>query len=175
MRERITGGLGRTDRPEDGRYDARQAAGQVAPPPAGTSLAGGPPEAGAATFRSHLTARGALLGMFAMCVAACLLATWRQRDVIAGLGFIAGCVLAPVYGRREALLHVVISVPVVFLAAEIVAQSVAAQGSSGHASALSVLEGTFLTLANVAPWLFGGTVLCIGIAMFRGLPQCVRA
>jgi hypothetical protein len=38
-----------------------------------------------------------------------------------------------------------------------------------------VLEGTFLTLANVAPWLLAGTAICLGIAMVQGLPECVRA
>jgi hypothetical protein len=38
----------------------------------------------------------------------------------------------------------------------------------------SVLEGTVLTLAGVAPWLFAGTIACVVIAMTRGLPDCVR-
>ncbi len=131
-------------------------------------------EARTAPFRSRVTARGALLGLFAICLLACLLAAWRQLDVLAGAGFMAGCVLAPVYARREAMLHVMISVPAIFLLAEIVTQSLTAQGSSSHGSVLSVLEGTFLTLADVAPWLLAGTAVCTGIAMFRGLPQCVR-
>jgi hypothetical protein len=113
--------------------------------------------------------------MFAIYLLACLVATWRQLDMVAGAGFVAGCVLAPVYARREAMLHVVISVPAVFLLAEVVTQALTAQGSSSHGSVLSVLEGTFLTLADVAPWLLAGTALCAGIAMFRGLPQCVRS
>jgi hypothetical protein len=126
------------------------------------------------TFRSRVTARGALLGMFVICLLACLLAAWRQLDTLAGAGFIAGCVLVPVYARREAMLHVMISVPAVFLLAEVVTQALTAQGSSSHGSVLSVLEGTFLTLADVAPWLLAGTALCAGIAMCRGLPQCMR-
>jgi hypothetical protein len=124
--------------------------------------------------RSQLTTRGGLLGLFALCLAACLIATWRQFDLVAGLGFCAGCVLVSVYVRREGLLKVVLSVPVVFLVAEIATQALTAQGSSTHGSALSVLEGTFLTLADVAPWMFAGTAVCLTIAMCRGLPQCVR-
>jgi hypothetical protein len=129
----------------------------------------------AATFRSHVTIRGALLGMFAICLLACLLAAWRHADIVAGLGFVVGGILAPVYARRDALLHIVISAPVIFLLAEVVAQLIAAKGGAGHGSALAVLEGTFLTLANVAPWLLAGTAICLGIAMVQGLPECVRA
>jgi len=103
-----------------------------------------------------------------------MIATWRQIDPLAGLGYCAGCALAAGYVRREALLQVVLSAPVVFLVAEIVTQVLTAQGTSSHGSALSVVEGTFLTLADVAPWLFAGTAGCILIAMRRGLPQCVR-
>src|SRR5260370_9280606 len=66
-------------------------------------------EAGVSAVPSHLTARPvrrarlpagvALLCMLALCLVTCLLAAWRQLDVLAGLGFCAGCVLAPVYAR----------------------------------------------------------------------------
>jgi hypothetical protein len=116
----------------------------------------------------------ALLAMLALCFVTCLLAAWRQLDVLAGLGFCAGCLLAPVYARRGAQLRVAVSAPVIFLLAEIAAQSLTAPGSSGHGSAMLVLEGTVLALAGAAPWLFAGTALCFIIAMFRGLPQCIR-
>jgi hypothetical protein len=112
--------------------------------------------------------------MFAVCLVACLLAAWLHADAIAGVGFVATGILAPVYARQNALLHIVISAPVIFLLAEIVTQLITAPGTSGRSSAISVLEGTFLTLADVAPWLFAGTIVCIGVAMTRGLPQCVR-
>jgi hypothetical protein len=60
------------------------------------------------------------------------------------------------------------------LLAEIIAQVATAQGSSSRGTVISVLEGTLLTLADVAPWLFAGTVICLVAAMVRGLPQCVR-
>ncbi len=128
----------------------------------------------AASFRSHVTKRGALLGMFAVCLVACLLAAWLHADAVAGVGFVVTGILAPVYARQNALLHIVISAPVIFLLAEIITQLITAPGTSGRNSVISVLEGTFLTLADVAPWLFAGTIVCIGIAMTRGLPQCVR-
>jgi hypothetical protein len=125
-------------------------------------------------LRSHVTTRGALLGMFAICLASCQLGAWFHTDVVAGLGFIVTGILAPVYARREALLYIVISAPIVFLLAEIIAQVATAQGSSSRGTVISVLEGTLLTLADVAPWLFAGTVICLVTAMVRGLPQCVR-
>jgi hypothetical protein len=143
-----------------------------------------PSEAGSTAVPSDLTARPArrarlpasvaLLCMLVLCLVTCLLAAWRQLDVLAGLGFCAGCVLAPVYARRAAQLRVAVSAPVIFLLAEIAAQSLTAPGSSGHGPAVLVLEGTVLALAGVAPWLFAGTALCFIIALFRGLPQCVR-
>jgi|SRR5580692_370874 hypothetical protein len=128
----------------------------------------------AATFRSHVTMRGALLGMFALYLLACLPAAWLHADAVAGIGFVVAAILAPIYARRDALLHIVISAPVMFLLAEVITQLLTAQGSSSRGSAMSVLAGTFLALAAVAPWLFAGTVICVGAAMTRGLPQCVR-
>jgi hypothetical protein len=83
-------------------------------------------------------------------------------------------VLAPAYATRQALLEVVAAPPVTFLLAVIIVQVFTAQGDSTHASVQSVLEGTLLALAAVAPWLFVGTVLCVVIAFRRGLLQCVR-
>jgi len=112
--------------------------------------------------------------MFAVCFVSCLLAAWLHLDLIAGLGFCAGCVLATRYTRPGVLLHVVLSLPVIFLVAELVTELITAWGGTGHRTVLSVLEGTLLTLAAVAPWLFAGTTIGFVIAMFRGLPQCVR-
>lgn len=128
----------------------------------------------ATTARSRLTARGAVLVIFAVCLVTCLIAAWLHADVVAGVGFVAAAILAPVYARRDALLHIVISAPVLFLLAEILTQVLTAQGSSSRGSMMSVLEGTLLTLADVAPWLFAGTVACVALAMMRGLPQCIR-
>ncbi len=101
--------------------------------------------------------------MFAICLVACVLAAWLHTDVVAGAGFVACGILAPVYARRDAQLHIVFSAPVVFLLAEIATQLLTAQGGSSRGSAMSVVEGTFLTLADVAPWLFAGTAICVGV------------
>ncbi len=122
----------------------------------------------------RVTARGALVGMFALCFAGSLLAYLLHLEVLIGIGFCAACVLAPTYAVRSALLEVVTAPPVTFLLAVIIMQGLTAQGDSNHASMLSVLEGTLLTLAAIAPWLFAGTVLCVVIAIRRGLPECLR-
>jgi hypothetical protein len=122
----------------------------------------------------RITARGALTGMFAVCLGSSLLAYLLHLEVLVGLGFCAACVLAPAYAVRPALLEVVTAPPVTFLLAVVVVQALTAQGDSSHASVQSVLAGTLLTLAAIAPWLLAGTVLCVVIAIRRGLPECVR-
>jgi hypothetical protein len=67
----------------------------------------------------------------------------------------------------------VIAVPAVFATAEVLAQF-ATQSGGRHGLALPVAGGTLLTLAAVAPWLFAGTAVVVTIALFRGLPRCVR-
>jgi len=37
-----------------------------------------------------------------------------------------------------------------------------------------VVLGSVVTLADVAPWLAAGMILTLVIALFRGLPRCIR-
>ena len=127
----------------------------------------------ATPFPSGLGARGALGGLFGWCVACCLLANWLHLAVIAGLGFCVGSAVAAWFCRPTALLRLVTAVPAVFAVAEVLAQ-LATLGGGRHGLALLVGGGTLLTLAQVAPWLFAGTAVAVLIALFRGLPQCVR-
>lgn len=127
-----------------------------------------------APARSHVTARGAVVAMLGVFLVSDLLASWLHLAVMIGLGYAGACVLAPFFVRRHALLHVVVAPPAIFLVAVIISQVLTAQGTSRHGKAMSVLEGTFLILAAIAPWLFAGTTLGIGAAMTRGLPQSIR-
>jgi hypothetical protein len=113
----------------------------------------------------------AMLGVFFV---SDLMASWLHLAAAIGLGYAGACVLAPFFVRRHALLQVVVAPPAIFLIALVISQVLTAQGTSRHGKALSVLEGTFLTLAAIAPWLFAGTALGIGAATTRGLPQSVR-
>ena len=66
-----------------------------------------------------------------------------------------------------------VSPPLIFLIAVACAESISSS-ATGHSRVLSAAEGTILTLAAAAPWLFGGEALGLVLALFRGLPQCVR-
>ena len=132
------------------------------------------PTAAAALHRVYLTARGALILAFAVCLIGCLIAAWRQLDMVAGLGFCLACLLASALVRPAALPQVVIAPPALFLLALVVSEALTAQGTSSRGSMLSVLEGVMLTLAAVAPWLFGGTAAGVAVAMVRGLPHSFR-
>ena len=123
---------------------------------------------------SYMTVRGALVAMFCIFLLTCLMASWLHIAVLAGFGYAATCVLAPFFVRRHVLLHVIVAPPAIFMASVIITQVLTAQGTSRHGRALSVLEGTLLTLAGIAPWLLAGTALGVGGAMTRGLPECVR-
>jgi hypothetical protein len=121
-----------------------------------------------------MTGRGALLAMLALFLAGNLLAVWLRLQSLAGLSFAAGCVLAACYARRQALLLVITAPPLLFGVALVTVQVLTSPGGTVKASAEAVAEGTFLTLAGTAPWLFGGVIVALIIALARGLPRCVR-
>jgi hypothetical protein len=123
---------------------------------------------------SYVTVRGVALAMFGIFLFCSLVASWLNFGALTGLGYVASCVLAPFLVRRHAQLHVVIAPPAIFMAVVILTQVLTAQGTSRHGRVLSVLEGTVLTLAAIAPWLFAGTVLGAVASATRGLRQCVR-
>jgi hypothetical protein len=99
-----------------------------------------------------------------------LLATWLGWAVLAGLAFVVGCVLAARYAAPSALLTVVVSPPLLFLAAVILVSAVTGPGGLF----MSVVVGSVVTLASVAPWLAAGMVLTVIISWIRGLPGCIK-
>ncbi len=133
--------------------------------------------AGAAqpAFPTRLESAGVLGSLLAAFLASCLLAAWLHNDIVAGLGFCAATCIAARFARPQALLGLVISVPAIFLTAEVVAQLAIEPAFKHHGTLLPVAEGTLLMLAGVAPWLFAGTAAGLVIALCRGLPQCVRS
>jgi hypothetical protein len=131
-----------------------------------------PPEEAGATAR--MTGRGAVLAMFAVFFVTTVLAEVTHLGFFVGIGLAAGCGLAARFARRSALLAVVVSPPLVFLAAVICAESLTSSSASSHSGFLSAAEGTFLTLAAAAPWLFAGVAIALVIALLRGLRQCLR-
>ena len=83
-----------------------------------------------------------------------LVANWLKWGVLAGASFVIGSVAAAWYTRPRDLLAVAVSPPLLFCALVCV-KALTAQG----AVIISAVEGTALTLANVAPWLFAGVIL----------------
>jgi hypothetical protein len=121
----------------------------------------------------RMTSRGALAALAALFLAGNLLAAWLGAGVLPGLAFALGCPLAVAGVARRDLLLILAAPLVLFLAAVLVAQAVTAPGSGVTASAEAVAEGTFLTLAGTAPWLFGGLAAALAVAVYRGLPACL--
>jgi hypothetical protein len=157
------------------RYRTGRPAPARRPPADPWSLeASGAADARLASLPGRMASAGTLVGLLATFLVSCLLAAWLHRNVVGGLGFCAGTCAAARYARREVLLTVVVSVPVVFLAAEVMAQLATLPAGAHRGTPQVVLAGTLLTLAGVAPWLFAGTIAGVAIAMFRGLPRSVR-
>jgi len=99
-----------------------------------------------------------------------LAAAWLGWAVLAGLAFVAGCVLAAWYASPQGLLTVVVSPPLLFLGALVLVNAMT--GSGGLF--LSVVLGSVVMLAGIAPWLAAGMTLTVIIASVRGLPPCIR-
>ena len=138
--------------------------GQLPMPPPGKE-----PEQ-AAGRSARLTGRGAVLIMAGCFLIGLLAAAWLGWGVLAGLAFVAGCVLAAWYASPPSLLTVVVSPPLLFLGAVVLVNAMT--GSGGFL--LSVVLGSVVTLAGAAPWLAAGMILTVIIAWARGLPRCIR-
>jgi hypothetical protein len=180
--DQATDALPAASRPGGRRYSSRSGGrryGHNRQPPGGRAATtwSADRSAGAAdpAFPSRLESAGVLGSLLAAFLVSCLLAAWLHNDVVAGLGLCAATCIAARCARPPSLLGLVVSVPAAFLAAEVVAQLAIEPAFKHHGTLLPVAEGTLLTLAGVAPWLFAGTAAGLVIALFRGLPQCVRS
>ena len=117
----------------------------------------------------RLTGRGAIAGMLLVFFIGVLAADWLHWSPLADASFLIGSAAAAWYTKQRDLLTVAVSPPLLFFIVVICVKALTAAGNE----LLSTVEGTALTLANVAPWLFIGVVLSLIIAWFRGLPRCV--
>jgi Domain of unknown function (DUF6542) len=122
------------------------------------------------TSRIRLTGRGAVMVMLAVFALGQLGASWLGWPVLASVCFILGSAAAVLYVRPGDLLMVTIAPPLLFGITLVGVKAATATGSM----ALSIAEGTAITLAEVAPWLFAGMALTLVIAWARGLRGCVR-
>jgi hypothetical protein len=135
----------------------------MAPPPSKTP--------GQAAGRApRLTERGAVLTMAGCFLIGLLAAAWLGWSVLAGLAFVVGCVLAAWYAAPPGLLTVVVSPPLLLLGALVLVNALT--GSGGVL--FSVVFGSVVMLAGLAPWLAAGMILTVIIALVRGLPRCIR-
>ena len=120
--------------------------------------------------RILLTGRGAVMVMLAVFAVGLLGASWTPWPVLAGAFFLIGSVAAVVYVRPGDLLMVTIVPPLLFGIALLAVKAATASGNV----VLFIAEGVAITMAEVAPWLFAGMVLTLGIAWARGLRECIR-
>lgn len=120
-----------------------------------------------------MTARGAVIAMFSLFFLGMLVAGWLQLGSLIGLSFVAGCVLAARYTKRDGLLTAVVTPPFIFVIALAITQTMSAHADTFRRTLTSAVEGIVLNLASVAPWLFSGVILGIVVATFGGLPRCV--
>ncbi len=116
-----------------------------------------------------LTGRGAVLLMVTVFTIGLLGASWLGWTALAGITFLLGAAAAARYTKRADLLIVAATPPLLFFCALIGVKLVTAAASS----LLSVFGASLLTLASVAPWLFGGMALNLIIGWFRGLSGCL--
>ena len=120
--------------------------------------------------RILLTGRGAVMVMLAVFALGLFGASWTPWPVLAGAFFVIGSVAAIIYVRPGDLLMVTIAPPLLF---GITLLGVKAATATGNV-VLSIAEGTAITMAEIAPWLFAGMALTLVIAWARGLGGCVR-
>ena len=121
-----------------------------------------------ATGRLTLTGRGAILGLFLLLFLGILVSGWLGTGVLADLLFVLGCGAMAWYTKPRDLLSVSVSPPLAFFFACVLAKLITSSGGT------SAAEGTLVTLATSAPWLFAGTALTIVIALRRGLLDNIR-
>jgi len=123
---------------------------------------------------ARMTSRGAVVAMFSLFFPGTLTAGWLHLATLTGLSFVAGCALTARYTRRDGLLTVVVTPPLVFIISLVATEVMTSHADTARHTLTSAAEGTILTLAAVAPWLFAGVLIGLAIAMFRGLPQCIQ-
>ena len=129
---------------------------------------GSTPAPGPASVRLTLTGRGAILGLFLLLFLGILMSGWLGTGVLADLLFVIGCGTMAWYTKPRDLLSVSVSPPLAFFFACVLAKLITSSGGT------SAAEGTLVTLATSAPWLFAGTALTIVIALRRGLLDNIR-
>ena len=123
--------------------------------------------------RVRLTARGAIVTVFAATLAGHLLAGLAGAAALSGIAFIAGCLVAALLVNRRDLLSLVVTPPLVYFSATLIVELVGAIGAASMVQALGI--GLFEAMSAGAPWLFAGSALVLVVTWRRGLVSNVRA
>ncbi|HEV2536021.1 MAG TPA: DUF6542 domain-containing protein, partial [Streptosporangiaceae bacterium] len=110
----------------------------------------------------RLTGRGGVVALFAACFLCLLIAAWTGWAVLADVVFVMMCGLVACYTKPAGLRSLVVSPPLAFCAASVLAQLITASDT------FSALTGILVTLGGSALWLFTGTGLTMAIALGRG-------
>ncbi|MDL4772243.1 MULTISPECIES: DUF6542 domain-containing protein [Thermomonosporaceae] len=126
----------------------------------------------AAAGAAALTGRGGIVVMFGVGLLGGLLSRWLDVGLLAGAGFVLGCVLAAFATRPADLLTIAVSPPLIFLAATIATVFLTTLGDGSLLRGVAV--GVLAALAATAPGLFLGTALVLVIGAPRGLIANVR-
>jgi hypothetical protein len=162
--------LAQTDPPWNAGDEDDQAVPDWTPQPGPAAQSAEQPEQSSGEHSGlRLTGRGAIAGMLVLFFLGLLLSTWLHWGVLAGGSFLIGSVAAARYTRQPHLLAVVVTPPLLFFCDLVCVKALTSTGNA----LLSTVEGTALTLASAAPWLFAGVAGSLIVAWFRGLPRCV--
>lgn len=145
----------------------REASGDASP-----TAPGGPVRRQPSGSSITLTGRGGTVVVFGAGLVGALLSDWLDVALLAGLGFVTGCVLAALTTRQADLLTLAVSPPAVFFAVTLVTEFVTTLGEGSLLRGMAV--GLVTSLAGTAPWLFLGTLLVIVITIPRGLLGNIR-
>jgi hypothetical protein len=97
-----------------------------------------------------------------------IVSDWLDWGILANATFVAACVAIACYAKPSDLLPVAVCPPLAFFAACVCAELATSAGGT------SAAEGTLVTLATSAPWLFLGTAVTILIGLRRGLLDNIR-
>lgn len=98
-----------------------------------------------------------------------MLSGWLNWGLLADVTFVLACLAVAWYAKPTDLLTVSVCPPLAFFIACVGAKLATSAGGA------SAAEGTLVTLATSAPWLFLGTGLTILIGLRRGLLDNIRA
>ena len=116
----------------------------------------------------RLTGRGAILALLVLSFLGLIVSDWLDWGMLADATFVAACVAIACYAKPSDLLPVAVCPPLAFFVACVCAKLATSAGGT------SAAEGTLVTLATSAPWLFLGTAVTILIGLRRGLLDNIR-